>query len=300
MFQGLNNLLVAVLSFMPKGLVGLFARRYVAGETEAEAFEAVKQLNERGFEATLDILGEHVESKEEAAAVAEAYVRLYQEIARLGLVANISLKPSHLGLDVDLETCEQNLLRVLEAAAETDNFLRIDMESSAHTDETIALYRRCRERYAKVGLVLQAYLHRSRDDLAALDPAQLNFRLCKGIYREPPEIAIQEPAAISDNYLALLRQAFEAKAYAAIATHDRPLIDRAVELIRELDIPPTRFEFQVLYGVPMEGKLEELLARGYKVRHYVPFGEAWHAYCLRRLKENPNVAGYVLRNLFHK
>ncbi len=300
MFQGLNNLLVAVLSFMPKGLVGLFARRYVAGETEAEAFEAVKQLNERGFEATLDILGEHVESKEEAAAVAEAYVRLYQEIARLGLVANISLKPSHLGLDVDLETCEQNLLRVLEAAAETDNFLRIDMESSAHTDETIALYRRCRERHVKVGLVLQAYLHRSRDDLAALDPAQLNFRLCKGIYREPPEIAIQEPAAISDNYLALLRQAFEAKAYVAIATHDRPLIDRAVELIRELEIPPTRFEFQVLYGVPMEGKLEELLARGYKVRHYVPFGEAWHAYCLRRLKENPNVAGYVLRNLFHK
>ncbi len=300
MYQGLNRFLVASLPYLPKALVGLVARRYVAGETDAKALNVVRELNSRGFETTMDILGEHVESLEEASAVAEAYAGLYQDIARMGLRANISLKPSHLGLDIDLETCERNLYQVLNAAADTGNFLRIDMENSAHTDDTLTLYRRCLEHYPQVGPVLQAYLYRSRDDLAGLMSSPLNFRLCKGIYRESPEIAIQDRAAINDNYLALLRQAFEGNAYVAIATHDLSLIAWAEELIGELNIPPSRFEFQVLYGVPMEGKLEALLAADYKVRIYVPFGETWYDYSLRRLKENPNLAGYVLRNLLRR
>lgn len=298
MFPGLNSLLVAFLPYLPKALVGLIARRYVAGETKEEALDVVRQLNSRGFEAALDILGEHVHTQDEASAVADAYVRLYHDIARMGLSANISLKLTHLGLDIDVKTCKWNLFKVLDAAAATDNFLRIDMEDSPHTDDTLSLYRRCQERYPRVGLVLQAYLFRSRDDLAGLMSSPLNFRLCKGIYREPPDIAIQDRTAINDNYLALLRQAFEGGAYVAIATHDQTLIGHAGELIHELNIPPARFEFQVLYGVPMEGRLEELLARGYKVRIYVPYGESWYDYSLRRLKENPRIAGYVLKNLF--
>jgi len=298
MSLGFNRLLVASLPCLPKALVGLVARRYVAGETEDEALAVVKSLNEQGFEAAIDILGEHVTSRAEAAAVAEAYRGLYEDIARRGFQTNISLKLTHLGLDIDFETCQQNLFKVLDAAAATDNFLRIDMEDSPHTDDTLALYRRCQERYPRVGPVLQAYLFRSLDDLANLMPSPLNFRLCKGIYREPPEIAIQDRKAINDNYLALVRQAFEGDAYVAIATHDPSLIRLTEDLITELNVPPTRFEFQVLYGVPMKGKLEAFRDQGYKVRIYVPFGEAWYDYSLRRLKENPNLAGYVLKNLF--
>ena len=297
---GFNRFLAGCLPYLPKALVSLVARRYVAGETKDAALALVSRLNAQGFEATLDILGEHVDSKAEAAAVAEAYAELYQDIARLGLRANVSLKPTHLGLDIDLATCEQNLLKVLEAAAATDNFLRLDMENSPHTDDTLTLYQRCLKRYPRVGPVLQAYLFRSRDDLDQLMAAPLNFRLCKGIYREPPEIAIQDRAAINDNYLALARRAFEGDTYLAIATHDRDLIRQVEALIHALDIPPSRFEFQVLYGVPMAGTLETLLGKGYQVRIYIPFGKAWYDYALRRLQENPGLAGYVLRNSLRK
>ncbi|UCH62470.1 MAG: proline dehydrogenase family protein [Fidelibacterota bacterium] len=299
-FPSINSLIVASLPYLPKALVGLIARRYVAGETVEEALEVVRRLNEKGFEATLDILGEHVESPEEASAIADEYVELYRRIAQSGLRSSISLKPTHLGLSIDYPSCEQNLLKVLHSAADTDNFLRIDMENSPYTDNTLALYRTCLEQYSHVGLVLQAYLYRSGDDLNGLMSSRLNFRLCKGIYRETPEIAIQDRGAINDNFMALLRQAFEGEAYVGIATHDQPLIAQAEELISQLNVPLSRFEFQVLYGVPMEGKLEALLARGYKVRIYVPFGRAWYDYSLRRLKENPNLAGYVLRNILRR
>jgi len=250
--------------------------------------------------ATLDILGEHVESIEEAAAIADAYVELYHHITRLHLPANISLKPTHLGLDSNYQTCEENLFRVLEAAIATNNFMRIDMENSAHTDDTLSLYQRCLERYSRVGPVLQAYLYRSRDDLEKLASSSLNFRLCKGIYQESPEIAIQDRAAINDNFLALARQAFEGESYLAIATHDQNLIARVEQLIEDMRIPSDRFEFQVLYGVPMDGELELLRAKGYTVRIYIPFGRAWYNYSLRRLQENPNLAGYVMHNLFRR
>ncbi len=300
MLPGLNRPLAALLPYLPKALVGLFARRYVAGETVEEALGIASGLNEGGFQATLDILGEEVASLEAAFLVAGAYAHLFHQIAGANLRANISLKPTHLGLNHGRRVCEENLLTVLEAARATDNFLRIDMEGSPYTDDTLDLYRTCKERYPQVGPVLQACLFRSRDDLAQLLSSSLNVRICKGIYRESPERAIQDREAINDSYLDLVRQAFEGGAYVAIATHDLTLIDRTLTLIRQLQIPTPRFEFQTLHGVPMAGKREALLREGFKVRVYLPFGGAWHDYSLRRLRENPDIAGYVLRNLLRK
>lgn len=296
----LNKLLVAALPALPRAFIGRFARRYVAGEQAGQALSVAKALNERGFEVTLDILGEHVDSRQEAQEVTAAYVDLYRRIAATGTRANISLKPTHLGLDLGRVLCRDNLLQVVSAGRETGNFLRIDMENSALTDDTLALYSDCRESYDRVGPALQAYLHRSSDDLALILSTRLNVRLCKGIYRERPEIAYQRPSAINDNFVALARQALEGGAYVALATHDRPLIARLEQLIGDLRLPPERFEFQVLYGVPMGGKLQKLQSHGFKVRIYVPFGEAWYDYSKRRLKENPDIAGYVLSNLFKK
>lgn len=300
MSWGLHSLLVATLPYLPKRLVRLFARRYIPGETEHDALVVTEDLNRQGFEVTLDILGEHVQHESEAAGVAAAYVHLYHSIAERGLRANVSLKPTHLGLDLGFQIGEANLVQVLDAAAETDNFMRLDMEDSRRTDDTLVLYRDCLQRYPRVGPVLQAYLHRSRDDLAALMSPQLNVRLCKGIYLESPDVALQDEQAIRDNYLALVHQGFEGGAYLAIATHDRALIDAVETHIRSRNIPPSRFEFQVLYGVPMAGKLEALLTKGYTVRVYLPFGETWYDYSLRRLQENPNMVRYILRNLLRK
>jgi proline dehydrogenase len=296
----LNNILASSLPILPKVFVGLVARRYVAGEIKEHALATVSALNAKGFEVTLDILGEHVTSSEEAEKITDAYIDLFHEISNHHLRSNISLKPTHLGLDLEYSLCEKNLFRILDAAAESGNFLRIDMEDSPHTDDTLMLYRNCLQRYPEVGPVLQAYMHRSSNDLSQLSQSPLNFRLCKGIYREPPDIAIQERVAINDNFISLLQQAFETDAYVGIATHDQGLIDRTLVLIKQMNIPDSRFEFQVLYGVPMNGKLAGLLAEGFKVRIYIPFGEAWYDYSLRRLKENPNLAGYVLHNLFRK
>ncbi len=300
MLKLFNKLIVALLPIMPKFMVSIFAKRYVAGTTPQNAIEQARSLNERGFDVTLDILGEHVTNEDEARAVTEAYVALYDQISQSGISANISIKPTHLGLDLSQQICADNLMRILTAAKKNDNFLRIDMENSPHTDATIALYQTCLADYDKVGVVFQAYLYRTKDDMAKLDSDRFNFRLCKGIYHEPEAIAIQDRQAINANYLALVRQIFGGNGYVALATHDLDLIDDCVALIDEMNMDTSRFEFQVLYGVPMKGKLEKLLMMGYKVRVYIPFGEAWYEYSSRRLKENPDIAGYVLGNLFRR
>ncbi len=300
MSWGLHRLLAASIPYLPKGLVGLFARRYVAGEAAGEALAVARDLNRQGFETTLDILGEHVASEHQAAMVAQQYADLYGEISRQGLEANISLKPTHLGLDLGRQICEAKVFQVLDEAQATDNFLRLDMEDIRYTDDTLALYRKCRARHAKVGPVLQACLRRSGDDLAALLSPQLNVRLCKGIYLESPEVAIQDRHAINANFLKLVRQGFAGGGYLAIATHDQRLIAEVESIIRDWELSPDRFEFQVLYGVPMAGKLQRLRDQGFKVRIYIPFGETWYDYSLRRLQENPAILRYVLRNLFRR
>ena len=247
----------------------------------------------------MDILGEHTNSKSEAAEITREYMNIYDEISKQKLDCNISIKPSHIGQDISNETLQNNLDKLLLKAEETNNFLRIDMESSTVTDNTISLYKNCRRKYKHVGTVFQAYLYRTQADLEQLSQnGSFNFRLCKGIYKEPAAIAIQRRRKINNNFLKLLRFAFEKGIYVGIATHDLGLLKSAYTLISELNVSTDKFEFQVLYGVPMSGWLEKHLKNNFKVRVYIPFGVDWHAYSIRRLKENPNIAGYILKDLF--
>jgi len=228
-------------------------------------------------------------------------MNIYDEISKQKLDCNISIKPSHIGQDISNEILQTNLDKLLLKAEETNNFLRIDMENSSVTDNTISLYTSCRKKYKNVGTVFQAYLYRTQTDLEQLSQnGSFNFRLCKGIYKEPATIAIQGREKINSNFLNLLRFAFDKGIYVGIATHDLALLKSAYTLISELNISTDKFEFQVLYGVPMSGWLEKHLKNNFKVRVYIPFGMDWYAYSTRRLKENPNIAGYILKDLFRR
>lgn len=281
-------------------MVKPFAAPYVAGVTVQDAVDAVKKLNEKGFVATVDILGEHVHSVEESYRIRDEYRNLYDTLAKEKLNANISLKPTHLGMEIDVALAEKNILNILEKAKEHNNFMRIDMENSPYTDSTIAIYKKCLGKYDKVGTVFQAYLHRTNDDLKNLDSEKFNCRICKGIYRESDKISYHDKEEIRENFIADVQLVLTGKGYAAIATHDIPLIDKIERWIIDNKIPNDRFEFQVLYGVPMGNRLQRLLEKGYTVRNYVPFGKAWFDYSIRRLKENPNIMWYVLGNIFKK
>ncbi|MFQ6674461.1 MAG: proline dehydrogenase family protein, partial [Fidelibacterota bacterium] len=225
---------------------------------------------------------------------------LYDIIHGEGLDSTISLKLTHLGLGSDDALARRSLLDLLGKAKEKDNFLRIDMENSPYTDATISLYRQCALRYEGVGLVLQAYLKRTASDMASLLNDRLNVRICKGIYKETPDLAFQDPEEIRLNFIQLVQTALDGGAYVGIATHDRYLIDSLETWIMNKNIPEDRYEFQVLYGVPMKDRLEALLSKGNKVRVYVPYGEEWYQYATRRLQESPKIAGYILKNLFRK
>ena len=289
------------MPLLPLSFVRMIARRYVAGESSQEALRIVQRLNKNGYSVTLDILGEHSKNKPEAQSITNEYSDLYEKIHNQKLDCNISIKPTHIGLDIGEDFARTNLITLLNKAHETSNFLRIDMESSDVTDTTLDLYNECKKEYSKVGTVLQAYLYRSEKDLKMLSADDnCNFRLCKGIYRESSEIAIHNRQEINYNFLKLLRYAFEKKIYVGIATHNLELLKKIYDIIDELKIPAEKFEFQVLYGVPMSGWLEKHIENGYKVRVYVPFGKDWYAYSIRRLKENPDIAGYILKDIFRK
>jgi len=297
----INRLIITITPFLPRHIIWKIAGRYVAGETSAKALSVVRQLNEKGYSATMDILGEHTRSKSEAAEITREYMNIYDEISKQKLDCNISIKPSHIGQDISNNILQTNVDKLIAKAAETKNFLRIDMESSAVTDNTISLYKNCRRKYKHVGTVFQAYLYRSQSDLEKLaQDGSFNFRLCKGIYKEAPSIAIQRRGKINSNFLKLLRFAFEKEIYVAIATHDLDILKSVYNLISELNISTDKFEFQVLYGVPMAGWLEKHLKNNFKVRVYIPFGVDWYAYSIRRLKENPNIAVYILKDLFRR
>jgi len=296
-----NQFIIKIIPLLPLWMVWKIAGRYVAGESIADVLEVVRQLNEKGYSATVDILGEHTKSEAEADNITYEYLKIYDEIFKQGLDCNISIKPSHIGQDINNGTLQSNLNKLLSKAKETNNFLRIDMESSAVTDETISIFKSCYEKYQNVGTVFQAYLYRTKEDLENLSQnGSFNFRLCKGIYKEPPAIAIQRRKQINSNFLKLLRFAFEKRIYIGIATHDFELLEAAYSMIEELNVPSDAFEFQVLYGVPMSGWLKIHLKNNFKVRVYVPFGKDWYAYSVRRLKENPNIVGYILKDIFRR
>jgi proline dehydrogenase len=296
-----NDLIVRTLPIVPKPVIRLVSSRYVAGETLEDALATVRKLNAEGCMATLDVLGEDVTRLEETEETVEEYSRALDAIAARRLDSNVSVKLTALGLKLDPAACRRQFGRILDAAERHGTFVRIDMEDSSVTEETLRIYLESRERTPKVGVVLQAYLHRSRADAArvARGNARTNIRVCKGIYVEPPSIAYQGREEIRDNYEALVEDLVGAGCYVGIATHDPIVVDRALAFIEKRALPRDAYEFQMLLGVA--GDLRKRLVKaGHRLRVYVPYGRAWYAYSMRRLKENPAIAGHVVKNIFRR
>lgn len=293
----LNRAVGGILRATPPGILWRFARRYVAGVSLDEAVAAVRGLNARGLLATLDILGENVTSPAEARADGAAYGQVLRTIQRDGLGCNISVKPTHMGLKLDGRLCLEILRDLVREADRLDSFVRLDMEDSTCTDETLAIYRALRQETPAVGVVLQARLRRSREDARRLAGERANVRVCKGIYSEPEPIGFQDRETVRKNFVALLEILLGAGCYVGIATHDDWVIREARRLVGQSGLPRDRYEFQMLLGVRPD-LCGQLHAGGERVRVYVPFGERWRAYCLRRFRENPEILGHVLRALF--
>ncbi|HLE85264.1 MAG TPA: proline dehydrogenase family protein [Thermoanaerobaculia bacterium] len=293
MRMGFNRLLVTGLPLVPKPIVYRFARRYVAGETLDQAVATVRELNARGAMATLDVLGEEVKDRERALAFTEECVRVLETIAREGIDSNLSIKPTMLGLAIDEGFCHQNVERIVAAAEALGNFVRIDMEDASTTDATLRIYRDLHARHGNVGCVLQAYMRRTLDDIDAL-PEGANVRLCKGIYIEPRRIAWKGYETVRQSFVAALDKLIRSGVYVAIATHDEYLVSAADALIDGYELPSDRYEMQMLLGVDEELR-DLLIERGHRMRIYTPYGREWYAYSLRRLRENPEIAGHVFR-----
>lgn len=275
-----------------KGTVGRYgmrfgARRFVAGETLDEALGVVKDLNRRRILTTLDYLGEAVESEPETVRSVDRYLETLDAIERQGGQSNVSLKLTSLGLSFNPELAEGHLRKIVEHARTTGNFVRIDMEESRYTTSTLDIFERVYEAYpGSVGVVLQAYLYRTAEDLVRLSAAPKNFRIVKGAYQEPVAVAFPSKPDVDQNYFRLVERSMELGNYTAIATHDEAIIGRVMNLVHRQNISRDRFEFQMLYGVKLS-VLEGLAREGYTTRVYVPFGRDWYAYYVRRIAERP-------------
>jgi proline dehydrogenase len=289
------------IPLVPKPIVRHFSKRYIAGAKVEDAFRVVRELAGQGAMSTIDILGEFIRRPAEAEQNAAAYIDLLQRIDSERLSeTNVSIKLTALGLLLDPQLCLENMRGILARARELGNFVRIDMEDSPCTTRTIEIYRTLRTEYGDhVGLVLQSRLRRTLDDLDALSPAPGNYRLCKGIYLEPRRIAYTDPELIRRNFVLLLERMFETGAYVGIATHDERLVWEALRLIRRQSLDKKRYEFQMLLGVDEELR-QILISDGHRLRVYVPYGEQWYPYSVRRLRENPQIAGYALKALFRR
>ena len=295
--DSLNRFIVTVVKFLPKPVVFQFAKKYIAGKTLDDAVRVVKQLNSKGIVATLDVLGESIKNTSEAEQTKNECIRVLETINKEKLDANLSIKLTALGLAIDKEYCHKLVEEIVGKAKELNNFVRIDMEDSPYTDMTIDLYKALRKNFDNVGIVLQAYLKRTLDDIENLKDLAPNYRLCKGIYIEPPTIAYKDKQKIRDNYMAALKKMFEYGSYVGIATHDKYLIDNSYKLIAEKNIQESQFEFQMLYGVT-EHLRDKIRNDGHKIRIYVPYGEHWYPYSIRRMQENPEIAWYVTKSIF--
>ncbi len=294
-----NKFLVTILPLVPKFIVGFFSKKYIAGATLQHAVEKIRALNAKGIMATIDVLGEETEKREDALEVVQEYKDALAAIEHEGLDANVSIKPTHLGLKIDKEFCFNNIRVIIEEAEKYHNFIRIDMEDHTCTSDTIDIFIRLREKYSNVGVVVQTYMRRTIEDINKLIEHKANLRLCKGIYDEPRSIAYKESEIINDNFKYSLEKLLSAGCYIGIATHDEKIIWYALSLIDRLDLERGDYEFQMLLGVT-EQLRDILVSAGHRMRVYVPFGEHWHAYSMRRLKENPNIAGNILKSIFVK
>jgi proline dehydrogenase len=296
----LDRALVRMLPAVPKPVVRRISGRYIAGEDLDDAVRVVRRLNAEGKMATIDVLGEEIASPDEARAIAAGYIASFEAIEREGLDSNVSVKPTALGLKLGYELCRENLEAVIAHAAQRSNFVRIDMEDASTTDDTLRLYRELRAAgHEKVGVVLQARLKRTVEDVRALAELRPNVRLCKGIYLERPEIAFRDFEAVRANFDQALAELWEAGSYVGVATHDELLIEHAQASAEKRGLGREDYEFQMLLGVrPALG--DSLVREGHRLRIYTPFGRHWYAYSLRRLQENPRIAGYIAADTFNR
>jgi proline dehydrogenase len=294
----LDRAIVNVLPAVPKGVVRRISSRYIAGTDVQDACRVVSRLNMAGKMATIDVLGEEITSVDEAMEIVREYRYVFETIEREYLDSNVSVKLTALGLNLSYSLCRRNLEQVVRHASEIGNFVRIDMEDSSTTDATLRLYRELREAgLDNLGVVLQARLRRTLADVEALADLTPNVRLCKGIYVEPPELAFQEFEEVRANFVAVLDALLESGSYVGIATHDEWLVDEGKRLVAEHGRARGEYEFQMLLGV-RERLADALVAEGHRLRIYVPYGEHWYAYSLRRLQENPKIAGYIAADTF--
>ncbi len=289
----LDRAIVRVLPAVPRPVVKRLSQRYIAGPTLEDAVAVVKQLNDAGKMATIDVLGEEITRREEATALLAEYEEVFERIERAQLDSNVSVKLTGLGLGLDHDFCRENAAELVREAAGRGNFVRIDMEDSSTTGETLQIYRELRSQgLDNVGIVLQAYMKRTLADVAELAELRPNVRVCKGIYVEPPEVAFQEFETVRLNFVEAVGAVLDLRAYIGVATHDDWVIGEALALIEEHRLEPDQYEFQMLLGVRPELG-DELVRKGHRLRIYVPYGRQWYEYSLRRLQENPKIAGYI-------
>lgn len=296
----LNRLIVAILQLLPKSLVRPFAMRYIAGENLEDGVRIIRNINSQNMMATVDVLGENIFTREESLLAVKACEDVLHSIQENHLQAYLSIKLTEFGLRVDEEFCYANVRGLLTIARSYKNFVRIDMEDSSITSGTLKLYERLRfGGFENVGVVIQAYLRRSEEDIQPLMEKKANVRLVKGIYVEPEAIAFKDREEIRGNYLKLLKKLLEAKCYVGIATHDDFLVQGAYQFIQEMKLQKSDYEFQMLYGVRRKLR-DQIVASGHRMRIYVPFGRQWYSYSMRRFKENPQIARYVLQALLSR
>jgi len=292
-----NPTIKAILPLVPKPLVRQIAKPYIAGETLEELVGVVEDLNLNGFSVATSILGEFVNEKNQAIEAGVDYIEVLSEIQTRNLDSNIHVKLTHLGLTIDKELCYSNLKSILKKAEETHNFVRIDMEDSSCTDDTLSIFEKAQREFENVGIVIQACMRRSMADIQKLNGLKANVRLCKGIYIETRNIAYNDYQNVRENYSTLLKELLTAGCYVGIATHDEWLVQNAFQTIDDLGLNPTQYEFQMLYGVTPSLR-QSIREAGHRLRVAVPFGPAWYPYSIRRLRKNPAIAGYVLKALF--
>ncbi|HLN75281.1 MAG: proline dehydrogenase family protein [Methylococcaceae bacterium] len=301
----LNKILADALPYMPKKLIWIFSKRYIAGESIEDGLNASRKLNREGIEVTVDLLGEFISTIQQAEENRKKYIEIIERFSSEGIKGHFSLKPTMFGLLIDKEVCFANIEEVVKRAAEKKTFVRIDMEDSQCVDMELELYRRLQQKYpAHVGLVIQAYMRRTMSDLLNMDNIHLNgtplnFRLCKGIYNEPKEIAYKGFDEIRQQYLQDLEYMFDHNMYVGIATHDKYLVEKAFEMIKAKNIDKSKYEFQMLYGVTPELR-SSIVKQGHRMRVYVPYGKDWFGYSTRRLKENPKMASHIVKALFFR
>jgi proline dehydrogenase len=291
----IDSALVRLLPAVPKPVVQMFSSRYIAGAKLTDAVDCVHELNAGGKMATVDVLGEEITREQDTREIAQAYRDVFAAIDEARLESNVSVKLTALGLELSYDLCRENLLDVVRSAAGYGNFVRIDMEDSSTTDDTLRLYRELREDgHDNLGVVLQARLRRTLDDVAALADLRPSVRLCKGIYLERSSIAFTDYEAVRAHFLRCLDALFDAGCYVGVATHDEWLIGESLARISRHELGPLEYELQMLLGV-REERRDELVEEGHRLRVYVPFGEHWYAYSVRRLQENPAMAGTIAR-----